>query len=178
MRRALSGSLVLAVVGIAALEAQPPTPTRTPATARSSPGDGSAPLRSDSTPGPRAAPPAQIISDVSAQYDSLERSIGETYQKLISEQKGEIEELQAEIAAVKEQLRQLHEAQEKLKKMAAAIQTLEQQQAAANLSKKIDTLEVKAQRIKASLMMRTPVRKTRTPTPPSPYPSPPEGKRG
>jgi hypothetical protein len=166
MKRALSGSLLLAVIEIAALQAQPPTPTPTRLPAEARPVDGNAPIRLDSTPGPRATP-SQILADVSAQYDSLERAIEETYQKLVQEKRGEIQQLQEQMAALNDQIRQLRAAREKLKKMAAAIQSYQEQQAAASLSKKIDLLEVKAQRIKASLMMRTPA-----PTPKKKTPSP------
>jgi hypothetical protein len=101
---------------------------------------------------------------MSAQYDDLESAIESSYKKLTADQRGEIEELNAQIAAVNEQIRKLRAAQEKIKEVAAALESLEERQAAANLSKKITTLEAKAQRIKASLMTRTPVPTTKTPT--------------
>src|SRR5262245_27335219 len=145
MRRALVGSTLLALIGIAALEAQPPTPTRTPKAVRPSPtaskgasqgeaapaggstaraGSGSSPVRSDSTALPAAQDksPSQILSETAAQYDEIESAIESSFKKLTADQKDGIDELEAQIAAIDEQIQKLKEMQEKLKKMEGAVQ--------------------------------------------------------
>lgn len=181
MRRGLAGSTLLALIGIAALQAQPPTPTRTPTAVKRAPtpgaasggsttgrpGDGNAPVRTDSTVASPVGDPSKALSDVSAQYGALESSIEAAYQRLSKEQKDGIDELEARIAEINEQIRQAQEMQEKLDKMMAAVDRLwpkfqEYMSSANNLKTKTAALEAKAQNLKASLLMRTPVPKTPT----------------
>jgi septal ring factor EnvC (AmiA/AmiB activator) len=148
--RVIAGGTVLMLLGIAAVEASPPTPTRTPA-----------PGARDSA-GP---PPETGLSDATAQSDAIDRSI-ESLQKAVADQQADIAALNAQIQELNKKIEQQRQMLNKLKKDAAALGSQREQQAAAKLSKKISEQEVRAQELRASLVLRL------TPAPKKPAPKP------
>jgi septal ring factor EnvC (AmiA/AmiB activator) len=147
--RVIAASTVLTLFGIAAVEAAPPTPTRTPA-----------PVERDSAP-----PPEKGLSDATAQSDAIDRSI-ESLQKAVADQQADIAALNAQIQELNKKIEQQRQMLNKLKKDAAALGSQREQQAAAKLSKKISEQEVRAQELRASLVLRL------TPAPKKPAPKP------
>lgn len=149
--RVIAAGTVLMLLGVAAVGAFPPTPTRTPV-----------PVGRDSAAGP---PPEAGLSDATAQYNAIAASIG-AVQKTIADLTADIASLHAKIEQINKQIEQLRQLQDKVNRVSAGLAAKEQKANAAKLSKKISEQEVRAQELRASLILRlTPAPKKPTPKP-------------